>query len=75
MSITKNNNKKELIRRIIIDITQTRIIPSIVIDSNNLFIYLIYSFSFRDLVLSLTDSVIDSNISLSSSFTSSVSSS
>ena len=28
MSITKNNNKKELIRRIIIDITQTRIIPS-----------------------------------------------
>ena len=28
MSITKNNNKKELIRRIIIDITQTRIIHS-----------------------------------------------
>ena len=28
MSITKNNNKKELIRRIIMDITQTRIIHS-----------------------------------------------
>ena len=28
MSITKNNNKKELVRRIIIDITQTRIIHS-----------------------------------------------
>ena len=28
MSITKNNNKKEFIRRIIIDITQTRIIHS-----------------------------------------------
>ena len=28
MSITKNNNKKELIRRIIIEITQTRIIHS-----------------------------------------------